>query len=299
MSDYYDVAVIGLGAMGWGGAMSLIREGYYVHGVDVRADVLERFEAEKGKPHPTAASAAKEAPVVLTFVLNDAQTEDVLFGPNGAVEAAKPDTLFILSSTIAPSTVERIAGRLAKAGMQIMDAPVAGGAARALRGDLAIMASGSAEAFRMAEPVFDAIAARVFPLGARPGMASRFKMLNQLLSDVHLATTAEAMTLAAKIGVDLQTMYEVITSTTGSSWMFEERGTHIVNGDYAVRSTMDTIVKDLGIVSQEAEAAGAMTPLTNAALTLFTEAAGAGFGKEDGSAVARYLAAETDTVMPE
>ena len=80
--------------------------------------------------------------------------------------------------------------------------------------------------------------------------------------------------------------------------MFEERGTHIVNGDYAVRSTMDTIVKDLGIVSREAQAAGAVTPLTNAALTLFSEAAGAGYGKEDGSAVARYLASETNTVMP-
>lgn len=298
MSDYYDVAVIGLGAMGWGAAMSLIREGYTVHGVDVRTDVLERFGAEKGKPHTTSAAASAEAPVVLTFVLNDAQTEKVLFGPDGAVEAAKPDTLFILSSTIAPSTVESIAGRLAAAGMQIMDAPVAGGAARALRGDLAIMASGSDEAFRMAEPVFDAIAARVFPLGARAGMASRIKMLNQLLSDVHLATTAEAMTLAAKIGVDLQTMYKVITSTTGSSWMFEERGTHIVKGDFAVRSTMDTIVKDLDIVRREAEAAGAMTPLANAALTLFADAADAGFGKEDGSAVARYLAARTGAVMP-
>lgn len=298
MSDYYDVAVIGLGAMGWGAAMSLIREGYTVHGVDVRTDVLERFGAEKGKPHTTSAAASAEAPVVLTFVLNDAQTEKVLFGPDGAVEAAKPGTLFILSSTIAPSTVESIAGRLAAAGMQIMDAPVAGGAARALRGDLAIMASGSDEAFRMAEPVFDAIAARVFPLGARAGMASRIKMLNQLLSDVHLATTAEAMTLAAKIGVDLQTMYKVITSTTGSSWMFEERGTHIVKGDFAVRSTMDTIVKDLDIVRREAEAAGAMTPLANAALTLFADAADAGFGKEDGSAVARYLAARTGAVMP-
>ncbi len=298
MSDYCDVAVIGLGAMGWGAAMSLVREGYNVHGVDLRSEVLDRFEMEKGISYTTPSAATANAPVVLIFVVNDEQTETVLFGPHGAVQAAEPDTLFILSNTISPSTVERIAGQLTESGMHLMDAPVAGGAARALRGDLAIMASGSAEAFRKSEPVFDAIAARVFTLGYQPGMASRIKMLNQLLSDVHLAATAEAMTLAAKIGVDLETMYDVISHATGSSWMFEERGSHIVNGDYAVRSPMETIVKDLGIVRREAARAQVLTPLTHAALALFSDASGAGFGKEDGSAVAKYLAAQSDTVMP-
>ncbi len=293
MSDYYDVAIAGLGAMGWGAAMSLIREGYNVHGVDIRPGVLDRLQEEKGRSYSTPAAAVAAAPVMLVFVLNEEQTEDVLFGPNGAVGAAEPGTLFILSSTIAPSTVESIAVQLADAGMLLMDAPVSGGSKRALRGDLAIMASGSAQAFRQSEPVFEAIAARVFPLGPEPGMASRIKMLNQLLSDVHLAATAEAMMLAAKIGVDVHTMYDVISQTTGSSWMFEERGSHIVKGDYSVRSTMDTIVKDLGIVRDEAAAVEALTPLTHAALTLFTKAAAAGFGQQDGSAVAKYLVARS------
>lgn len=298
MSDYYDVAVIGLGAMGWGAAMSLMREGYNVHGVDIRADVLERFAEEKGKACPTPAEAAAESPVVMTFVVNDEQTEQVLFGTAGAVAAAKPGTLFILSSTISPSKVESIAGRLAETGHKLVDAPVAGGAARALRGDLAIMASGSKEAMELAEPVFDAVAARIYQLGNKPGMASRIKMLNQLLSDVHIATTVEAMTLAVKIGVDLQTMYDVICSTTGNSWMFEERGAHIVGGDYAVRSTLDTIVKDMGIVCSEADAAGAVTPLAKAALLMFAEAASAGWGSQDGTALAKFLGSKTGAVMP-
>ncbi len=298
MSDYYDVAVIGLGAMGWGAAMSLIRDGYTVHGVDIRPEVLERFAAEKGQPCHSPAEAAAVSPVVMVFVVNDAQAEAVLFGAQGAVAAAKPGTLFILSSTLSPSLVEGMAARLQEAGMALLDAPVAGSAARALRGDLKVMVSGETAAMNLAEPVLDSIAAQIFRLGTVPGQASRIKMLNQLLSDVHIAATAEAMTLAVKIGVDLETMYEVICGTTGNSWMFEERGAHIVNGDYAPRSVMDTIVKDLGIVTREAQAAGARVPLTAAALALFSEAAGAGYGSQDGAAVAKYLGNVTGAEMP-
>ena len=298
MSDFYDVAVIGLGAMGWGAAMSLVREGYNVHGVDIVAETLDRFGEEKGKPCKTPAEAAAVSPVVMVLVVNDSQTEDVLFGVHGAAAAAEPGTVFILSNTIAPSTVVSVHERLQQAGMELLDAPVAGGAARALRGDLTVMVAGSTRVFKAVEPVFDAVAARVYRLGDKPGQATRIKMLNQLLSDVHIAATAEAMTLAAKIGVDLETMYDVIRGTTGNSWMFEERGSHIVNGDYAPRSVMNTIVKDLRIVSREARSSGARVPLAAAALTLFAEAAEAGYGKQSGAAVARYLGKQTGAMMP-
>ncbi|MEJ2177890.1 MAG: NAD(P)-dependent oxidoreductase [Gammaproteobacteria bacterium] len=298
MSQLCEVSVIGLGAMGWGAAMSLIREGFNVHGVDIRPEVLEKFSAHKGKPCPTPAEAAKRASVVMIFVVNDQQAEQVLFGEDGAVTSAEPETLFINSSTMPPSASVRIGDRLAAAGMRVLDAPVAGGAARAERGEMTVMVSGSSDALNLAEPLFEAISAKVFRLGAEVGRASRIKMINQLLSDVHIAVTAEAMTLASKIGVNLETMYEVITQSTGNSWMFEDRGAHIVNGDYAPRSAIDIIVKDLGIVSSEAEAAGCEARLSNAALQLFKEARDAGFGREDGSAVAKLLGKKSGAELP-
>ncbi len=298
MSQLSEVSVIGLGAMGWGASMSLIREGFNVHGVDIRPEILEKFSANKGKPCPTPSEAAKRAPVVMIFVVNDKQAEEVLFGEDGAVAAAEPETLFINSSTMPPSASVRIGERLVSAGMRVLDAPVAGGAARAERGEMTVMVSGSSDAFNFAEPLFEAISAKVFRLGAEVGRASRIKMINQLLSDVHIAATAEAMTLASKIGVNLETMYEVITQSTGNSWMFEDRGAHIVNGDYAPRSAIDIIVKDLGIVSSEAEAAGCAAPISNAALKLFKEASDAGYGREDGSAVAKLLGKQSGTVLP-
>ena len=298
MSQLSEVSVIGLGAMGWGAATSLIREGFNVHGVDIRPEVLEKFGANKGKPCPSPAEAAQRATVVMIFVVNDKQAEQVLFGDNGAVAAAAPETLFINSSTMPPSASVRIGEKLKSAGMRVLDAPVSGGAARAERGEMTVMVSGSGEAYNLAEPIFDAISAKVFRLGAEVGRASRIKMINQLLSDVHIAATAEAMTLAAKIGVNLDTMYEVITQSTGNSWMFEDRGAHIVNGDYAARSAIDIIVKDLGIVSAEAQAAGCSVPLSNAALSVFSEASNQGYGREDGSALAKLLAEKSGAKLP-
>jgi 3-hydroxyisobutyrate dehydrogenase len=123
-------------------------------------------------------------------------------------------------------------------------------------------------------------------------------MINQLLSDVHIAVAAEAMTLASKIGVDLATIYDVIINSTGNSWMFEDRGAHIVNGDYAARSVIDNIVKDLDIVSSEAKIAGSEIPIASAALGLFAEAASAGYGQEDGAAVAKLLGKKSNAVLP-
>jgi len=298
MSQVCDVSVIGLGAIGWGAAASLIREGYEVYGVDIRSEVLEQFAEEKGKPCASAAEAVKKAPVVMIFLVNDVQIEEVLFGSGGAVASADEGTVFILCTTMPPGSAIRIGQQLESAGMLVIDAPVIGGAPRALRGELKVMASGSAEAFEIADPVFDAISGNVIRIGDAVGQASQIKMINQLLAGVHIAAAAEAITLAAKIGVDLTIMHDIVSHSTGSSWMFEDRGSHIINGDYAPRSAIDIILKDLGIVQLEAEAAKSSIPLANATLALFSEAAAGGHGKEDGSAVAKLLAEKSGVLLP-
>ena len=298
MQDATKAAVIGLGSMGWGAAISLLKAGFSVRGCDVRGDILKRFTEAGGDACTTPASAADTADIVLVYVINSKQVEDVLFGPNGAVETARPSTVFLHCTTMAPSATTAIAERLEAAGMLVIDAPVSGGHVRALAGEITVMASGSQEAFDRASAVLDAISAKVFRLGDRPGAGSRVKMINQLLAGVHIAATAEAMTLAAKAGIDLKTLYEVIRVSAGSSWMFENRGEHIVSGDYTPRSAVNIFVKDLGIVASEAERAGALTPLTATALSLFVEASEAGLGLEDDAAVAKILARKSGAILP-
>lgn len=290
-------SVIGMGSMGWGAAVSLLRAGFRVKGVDIRADVLDRFRAEGGEAFMTPAEAG-ESDVVFVYVVNSAQVESVLFGAEGAVAAARPGTVFLLCVTMAPSATMAIAGKLLNAGMQVIDAPVSGGHLKALAGEITVMGSGSSAAFEAAGDALDAVAAKVFRLGEAPGLGSKLKMINQLLAGVHIAAAAEALALAAKAGLDLQVVYDVIRVSAGGSWMFENRGEHIVSGDYTPRSAVNIFVKDLGIVTDEAAREGAVTPLGATALSLFEEAAAAGLGREDDAAVAKVLARRSGILLP-
>lgn len=291
-------AIIGLGSMGWGAAVSLLRGGFSVHGVDVRPEVLQAFSQEGGTAFISAADAVQDAAVVFVYVVNAEQVKAVLFGAGGALEKAQPGTLFVLCVTMAPSATLDIASRLKAAGMRVLDAPVSGGKAKALAGQITIMASGAAEDFDRAGPALDAIAAKVFRLGEEIGLGSKVKMINQLLAGVHIAAAAEALSLAANMGLDLQTVYDVIKVSAGSSWMFENRGPHIVQGDYTPLSTVNIFVKDLGIVTAEAGQGKAAVPLAQTALALFKDAAEEGFALEDDAAVAKTLARRSGTRLP-
>ncbi|HWT64008.1 MAG TPA: L-threonate dehydrogenase [Ochrobactrum sp.] len=297
MASDKSVTVIGLGSMGWGAATSLLRAGFHVKGVDVRHEVLQRFEAAGGEAYPTAAEAGSSN-VVFVFVVNSDQAKDVLFGTHGALASAVEGTVFLLCVTMAPSVTVEIAARLEADGMLVIDAPVSGGHQKALSGEMTVMGSGSNAAFNIAASSLDAVAGKVFRLGEAPGLGSKVKMINQLLAGVHIAAAAEALTLAAKVGLDLETVFDVIRVSAGSSWMFENRGPHIVDGDYTPRSAVNIFVKDLGIVTAEASDAGGSTPLSQTALELFNQAAEAGFGSQDDAAVAKILALKSDVILP-
>lgn len=297
MSEKRTAMVIGLGSMGWGAALSLLRAGFRVKGVDVRPEVLDRFRQEGGEAFATA-MAAGESDVVFVFVVNSDQAKDVLFGPQGALKTAAPGTVFLLCVTMAPTATIEIAERLLNAGMQVLDAPVSGGHLKALSGEITVMGSGPDSVFSAAHDALEAVAAKVFRLGKEIGVGSKVKMVNQLLAGVHIAAAAEALTLAARAGLDLQTVYDVIRVSAGSSWMFENRGPHIVEGDYTPRSAVNIFVKDLGIVTGEAELLGGVTPLSATALALFKEASNAGLGLEDDAAVAKLLAAKSGIALP-
>src|ERR1700745_2877935 len=121
-----------------------------------------------------------------------------------------------------------------------------GGAQRAAQVELTILASGSAAAFAKAQPALDAMAAKLYELGDEPGQGAAFKMVNQLLAGVHIVAASEAMAFAARQGLDLRKVYEVITASAGNSWMFENRIPHVLDADYAPRSAVDIFTKSLG-----------------------------------------------------
>jgi L-threonate 2-dehydrogenase len=292
------VAVIGLGSMGFGMATSLKRRGFDVTGCDVAGDTVARLVADGGKGAKTPAEAAKQADIVVSVVLNAAQTETILFGKDGVAETLARDAVFVSSATMDPEVARRLAKQLEATGRHYLDAPISGGAQRAAQGELTILASGSPAAFAKARPALDAMAVKLYELGDAAGQGAAFKMVNQLLAGVHIAAASEAITFAAKQGLDLRKVYEVITASAGNSWMFENRMPHVIDGDYKPRSAVEIFVKDLGIVQDMARSTRFPAPLASAALQMFLMAAASGMGRDDDASVARLYGRISGTKLP-
>ncbi|QJW85144.1 NAD(P)-dependent oxidoreductase [Ramlibacter terrae] len=279
------VGVIGLGAMGSGMAASLRRAGYDVAVFDVRAEAARKFAADGGTACASVAELAARCDVVVSVVVNAAQTESVLFGEGGAAAAMRPGSLFVMCSTVDPNWSAALEGRLAERGLLYLDAPISGGAAKAASAQMTMMTAGTPEAYARAGGVLDAMAAKVYKLGDRAGAASKVKIINQLLAGVHIAAAAEAMALGLREGVDPASLYDVITHSAGASWMFENRMAHVIAGDYTPLSAVDIFVKDLGLVLDLARATKFPLPLSATAHQMFMQASSAGYGGEDDSAV--------------
>jgi len=281
--------VIGLGAMGGGMAQSLRRGGYPVQVFDVRTEVAAAFAAQGGTACASIAELGAACDVVVSVVVNAAQTDAVLFGPDGCAAAMKPGSVFVMCSTVDPNWSVALEKRLNDLDLLYIDAPISGGAAKAASGEMTMMTSGAPAAYAKAEAVLNTMAAKVYRLGDAAGAGSKVKVINQLLAGVHIAAAAEAMALGLREGVDAAALYEVITHSAGNSWMFENRMAHVLAADYTPLSAVDIFVKDLGIVLDMARASKFPLPLSSTAHQMFMQASTAGFAKEDDSAVIKIF----------
>ncbi|OBX05126.1 oxidoreductase [Gallibacterium genomosp. 3] len=286
----YSVAVVGLGAMGMGAALSCVKAGLDTYGVDLDEKLLNRLKeaGAKGVAKNVAEFADKLDAVVL-LVVNAKQVNQVLFADNGLASQLKPGTVVMVSSTISAQDSKEISQKLTELGLIMLDAPVSGGAAKAAVGEMTVMAAGSEEAFAKLQPVLDAVASKVYNIGTEIGLGATVKIIHQLLAGVHIAAGAEAMALAAKAGIPLDLMYDVVTHAAGNSWMFENRMKHVVDGDYTPLSMVDIFVKDLGLVNDTAKSLKFPLHLASTAYSMFTEASNAGYGKQDDSAVIKIF----------
>ena len=284
-----NVGLIGLGAMGRGMAASLRRGGFAPYVFDVRAEAAHEFANAGGTACASVAELAAACDVVISVVVNAGQTEQVLFGENGAAAAMGKGSVFVMCSTVDPQWSIALEERLGKLGLLYLDAPISGGAAKAAAGEITMMTAGRPEAYAKCGTVLDSMAAKVYRLGDRAGPGSTVKIVNQLLAGVHIAAAAVAMALGIRAGVAPEKIFEVITHSAGNSWMFENRMPHVLAGDYTPLSAVDIFVKDLGLVLDTARASKFPLPLASTAHQMFMQASSAGHGREDDSAVIKVF----------
>jgi len=282
------VGFAGLGKMGSEMASNLVKAGFAVQGFDVNPAAIVAFAQRGGTAAATPAQAARDVQILIIVVHTPEQVDSVLFGEGGAVEALPRGATVVVHSTVSPLYVSALAERLAATGHLLLDAPVSGGASGASAATLTIMCSGPPAPFEAARPALIALASKVYLFGEVPGAGSLVKMVNQLVVGAHIAVAAEAIALAAHVGVNLPALFEIVSSGVGNSAMFATRVPRMFEDDYAtLRSAVDNFVKDLGIVLDIGKTHRFPLPIAATAHQQFLAAAAAGFGQFDDAAVVR------------
>ena len=280
------IGFVGLGIMGRPMALNLKNGGHDLL-VPERASLTAEIRAA-ATVLADATAVAAGSDVIILMVPDTGDVEQALFGAGGVAAGLRKGSLVIDMSSISPVATKEFAKKINALGCDYVDAPVSGGAGAARGGTMTVMASGSAAAFEQAQPVLDAVAGKVWRLGDAAGIGSTIKMVNQLLAGVHIAVAAEAMALGIRAGADPQTLFEVISSSAGSSWMWQNRMPHVLAGDDTPLSAVNIFVKDLGIVLDQARALTFPLPMAASAHQLFLAAAAAGHGGRDDSFVIRF-----------
>lgn len=289
----YTVAVLGLGAMGLPMATRLATR-FDVRGYDIAQSRLDLAEKNGIAPFGSARDAVDGADAVLLAVRNGEQLEDVLFGPTGVADALREGAIVILTSTVGMEGIRSIAHRLGALGVEFVDAPMSGGPLRAGDGDLLIVVGASESAREKAQPVLGLLASTLTVIGDKPGDGQAFKTVNQLLCGVHIAAAAEALALAGALGLDLPATLETLGAGAAGSFMLSNRGPRMLDAyddkPTDVLSRLDIFVKDMGIVTSTAKAAGLSTPVASMAEQMYLLGAARGLSAADDSAVINVVA---------
>ncbi|MGT2425028.1 NAD(P)-dependent oxidoreductase [Amnibacterium kyonggiense] len=280
------VAVLGLGAMGLPMATRLA-SALEVSAFDVMPERIALAVQGGATAATSAADACRGADAVVIGVRNQEQFDASVFSEHGAAAALAPGAVIVLTSTVGTGVVVDAAARLQQLGIDLLDAPVSGGAVRAGIGDLLIMVGAPDEVIARARPVLDLLASTVHVVGPRPGDGQTMKTVNQLLCGIHTAAAAEALALADSLGLDLETVVEVLGTGAAASFMLADRGPRMIQqlrGEQPeLRSRLDVIGKDMGIVHELVRSAKVAAPVAAAAEQTYLALEARGFSGEDDS----------------
>ena len=275
------VNFIGVGAIGLPMARQISQAGHDVVGMDALPATCEKARSQ-GISMVGCVADLLVADVTIVMVATPQQLEKLV---DDVLENAAASTYWVIMSTVGPASIRKQGDRLRQSGAKVVDAPVTGGVARAKTGQLVIFAAGAQGDIDAVRPVVKAMG-DVRLAGMSLGDGQAIKVVNQHLCAVHLAAAAEALSLAASLGLDPAQVLSMIAQGAAGSWMLSDRGPRMLRGaDVEVTSAVDIFVKDSGLVALAARDCHAQVPLLDVAHTRFIQASAAGLGKRDDSCV--------------
>lgn len=289
MSDKASVAVIGIGIMGTAISTRLLEAGHPVVVFDINADRTAAMAAKGATVAATPAEAVARASFAITSLNSPAIVRQAVFGPSGVAESGTADKTLIDMSSIDPSSTRAMARELReKTGMAWVDAPLSGGAPKALVGKLTVMAGGEASDVEKARLVMDDLCANYTHMGPS-GAGQTTKLVNQILCALGFQAVAEAIRLAEAGGVDATKIPAALAGGRADSALLQEYGAKMARRDYTPTGSISNMLKDLEGAQNFAASERLPLPLTSAITDLHRLFVAAGIGPEDNAATMKYF----------
>ncbi len=283
------VGVIGAGLMGLGMVESLRRHAHRVLVCDTdsqRVHLAQKFGAIEALTPREVAQACSQ---IFIVVVNAQQIDALVQGESGLLAGLSPESQVFICSTIAPVDTERFAVLVEQHGGVLIDAPISGGPAKAHAGTMTMMLAGPSAAVTRALPVIRQLSGPHFIISQKAGDAAKAKLVNNMLAAAHLAAAAEAFTLAQAFGLDQAQILQLVSSSSGQSWMADERIGRALVGDMTPRAQMHVLTKDVSLAVQAAEQVGMTLRVGELARQIMQEACDAGFRQQDDAALLEHL----------
>ena len=281
------IGFIGLGIMGKPMSKNLLKAGYELVVSGHNKAVAEEMKALGAEVRDTPKEIAAVSDIVITMLPNSPQVKEVALGKNGIIEGAKKGSVLIDMSSIAPLASREVAAELAKAGMEMLDAPVSGGEPKAIDGTISVMVGGKQEVFDQYYEVMKAMAGSVVRTG-EIGAGNATKLANQIIVAINIAAVSEAFTLAEKIGVSPDLVYQAIRGGLAGSTVLDAKGPMMMDRNFKPGFRINLHIKDLTNVLETSHHLGISLPLTAGVMEIMQALKADGHEAEDHSSIVKY-----------
>lgn len=292
-----NLGFIGLGNMGNPMSKNLLRAGHQLTVYDIREDTAIRLVEIGARLAKSPKEVAQACDILLTSLPNPSVVEQVLIGPNGALEGAKAGDIFIDLSTIDPTTIRRVGATAKEKGISVIDAPVTGGVTGATAGTLTIMVGGEQDAVDKAQSILKTLGKTIVRVGGL-GAGSITKLINSLVGASFMISLAEGLVLGVKAGVDLKSLQQVLGAGAARGYIFDRNIPRISKGEYEATFTLDLACKDLRLALDMARTFSVPLFLGGTSFEMMECARNTGLGLKDMSAVTQFVERVSNFSLP-
>lgn len=281
------IGLIGLGIMGKPMGKNLIKAGYDLTVMDRNQAAVAELVTAGAKSAPTAKAVAEQVDIIITMLPNSPHVKEVVLGENGILEGAKPGTVFMDMSSIAPLVSRELATKLAEKGVDMLDAPVSGGEPKAIDGTMSVMVGGKQEIFDKCYPVMKSMAGSVVRAG-EVGAGNITKLANQVIVALNIAAVSEALVLASKAGVEPELVYQAIRGGLAGSTVLDAKAPLMMDRKFDPGFRINLHIKDLNNALETSHEMGVSLPLTAAVMEMMQALKTDGKGDADHGSLVTY-----------